>query len=134
MIALRVHHRTIYRYREKVRLGPHRLLLRPRESRDLRLIASDVTVGPDATVTWAHDVFGNAVATASFAVMTDTLVIVTSDGDALLKEAHVTRAAEARKLENELSDLVNQAYGLTAEEITLVWDTAPPRMPTPRPH
>lgn len=45
-----------------------------------------------------------------------------------------TLAAEARKLEHELSDLVNQAYGLTAEEIALMWDTAPPRMPIPRPH
>ena len=41
-------------------------MLRPRESRDLRLISSDVTVTPAAVVTWAHDVFGNAVATASF--------------------------------------------------------------------
>ena len=48
-------------------------------------------------------------------------------------EPACTLAAEARKLENELSDLVNQAYGLTAEEIALMWDTAPPRMPTPRP-
>jgi hypothetical protein len=45
-----------------------------------------------------------------------------------------TRTSEARNLENELSDLVNQAYGLTAEEIALMWNTAPPRMPTPRPH
>jgi hypothetical protein len=42
-------------------------------------------------------------------------------------------AAEARTLERELSDLVNQAYCLTAEEIALMWDTAPPRMPIPRP-
>ena len=30
---------------------------------------------PDAAVTWAHDVFGNAVATASFVGMTDRLVV-----------------------------------------------------------
>ena len=30
---------------------------------------------PAATVTWAHDVFGNAVATASFQTMADNLVI-----------------------------------------------------------
>jgi transglutaminase-like putative cysteine protease len=51
------------------------LLLRPRESRDLRLIASDVVVTPTAVLTWAQDVFGNAVATASFQSMTDILVI-----------------------------------------------------------
>ncbi len=30
-------------------------------------------------------------------------------------------------------DLVNQAYGLTPAEIDLMWQTAPPRMPIPRP-
>lgn len=44
-----------------------------------------------------------------------------------------TLAAEALKLERTLSDLVNQAYGLTPEEIALLWETAPPRMPAPRP-
>ena len=27
------------------------------------------------------------------------------------------------------ADLVNAAYGLTAEEVALLWRTAPPRMP-----
>ena len=75
MIVLRIHHKTTYRYREPVRLGPHRLMLRPRESRDLRLMSSFVTVTPDAVVTWAHDVAGNAVATATFQTPADHLVI-----------------------------------------------------------
>jgi len=50
-------------------------MLRPRESRDLRLISSNVVVTPAAVVTWAQDVFGNAVATATFQTATDTLVI-----------------------------------------------------------
>jgi transglutaminase-like putative cysteine protease len=75
LIALRIRHRTSYRYRQPVSLGPHRLMLRPRESRDLRLISSDVTVTPAAMVTWAHDVSGNAVATATFQAMADNLVI-----------------------------------------------------------
>ena len=40
--------------------------------------------------------------------------------------------AEALKLERRLADLVNQAYGLTPEEIDLMWRTAPPRMPVGR--
>lgn len=75
MITLAIHHRTHFRYREPVGLGPHRLMLRPRESRDLRLIASEVTVTPAATLTWAQDIQGNAVATASFQAMTDHLTI-----------------------------------------------------------
>ncbi len=39
------------------------------------------------------------------------------------------RRAEALILERRLSDLVNAAYGLTPEEIDLMWRTAPPRMP-----
>jgi hypothetical protein len=42
-------------------------------------------------------------------------------------------AAEALKLERTLSDLVNQAYGLTPKEIGLMRKTAPPRVPIPRP-
>ncbi len=38
-------------------------------------------------------------------------------------------AAEAQRLERRVSDLVNQAYGLTPEEVPLMWATAPPRMP-----
>jgi hypothetical protein len=37
--------------------------------------------------------------------------------------------AEAAGLERRLSDLVNEAYGLTPEEVALLWETAPPRMP-----
>ena len=36
---------------------------------------------------------------------------------------------EAAGLERRLSDLVNEAYGLTGEEVDLMWKTAPPRMP-----
>jgi hypothetical protein len=38
-------------------------------------------------------------------------------------------AAEALALERRLSELVNAAYGLTPDEVKLMWDTAPPRMP-----
>ncbi|MBX7073547.1 MAG: hypothetical protein K1X71_10405 [Pirellulales bacterium] len=42
------------------------------------------------------------------------------------------RAAEALVLERRISDLVNEAYGLTPEEVDLMWETAPPRMPFAR--
>ncbi len=75
MTTLKIHHRTTYRYRQPVSLLPHRLMLRPRESRDLRLASSNVTVTPAADVTWTQDVFGNAIATAAFRTMADNLVI-----------------------------------------------------------
>ena len=73
--TLKIHHKTTYRYRQPVSFGPHRLMLRPRESRDLHLISIDVTITPAASVKWAQDVFGNAVATATFQTMSDNLVI-----------------------------------------------------------
>ena len=36
---------------------------------------------------------------------------------------------EADGLERQVSDLVNEAFGLTPEDVRLMWDTAPPRMP-----
>ena len=40
---------------------------------------------------------------------------------------------QRRRLEAEVAELVNAAYGLTAEEIALLWRTAPPRMPCEAP-
>jgi hypothetical protein len=77
LISLNIRHKTTYRFNKLVTLGPHRLMLRPRESRDLRLISSRVMVAPDAVVTWAHDIFGNSVATANRAfVSIDNMQLV----------------------------------------------------------
>ncbi len=76
LVALKIHHKTTYRFNRLVNLWPHRLMLRPRESRDLHLISSQVTTAPNAVITWAQDVFGNAVATATFATMSSNLTIV----------------------------------------------------------
>jgi Bacterial transglutaminase-like N-terminal region len=75
MLKMRVHHRTTYRYHEPVILRPHRLMLRPRESRELRLLSMQLDLRPAAVVTWAQDVAGSMVATATFTGMTDTLTI-----------------------------------------------------------
>ena len=57
-----------------------------------------------------------------------------------LKSEHATSvvplqafAQEASRLESRVSDLVNAAYGLTPDEIALLWQTAPPRMPISQP-
>jgi len=75
LVSLRVAHTTTYHYREPVSLYPHRLMLRPRESRDLRLLSLELTLDPPAVVTWAQDVAGNMVATAAFQARTDSLII-----------------------------------------------------------
>lgn len=75
LIILTTVHRTTYQFQGAVFLGPHRLMLRPRESRDLRLISHDISISPVAELSWSHDVAGNSVATAFFDTPTDHLSI-----------------------------------------------------------
>jgi transglutaminase-like putative cysteine protease len=57
----------VYRYSEPVELGEHRMMFRPRASRDLRLIKTSLAITPrPADLHWIHDVFDNPVAVASF--------------------------------------------------------------------
>lgn len=75
MTTLQIDHRTTYVYRQSVSLGPHRMMLRPRESRDVKLIATKLAIDPLPSLTWANDVFGNTVATATFVDPVSTLII-----------------------------------------------------------
>lgn len=75
MTRLEIHHQTIYQYNTQIEFGPHKLMLRPRESRNLRLISHRLELMPAANVTWAHDVFGNTLATATFSEPSDKLKI-----------------------------------------------------------
>lgn len=68
MTVLNVNHITAYSYRNAVRLGEHRLLLRPRASYDQRLLSMALTIDPmPVEQRWIHDAFDNAVLIASFA-------------------------------------------------------------------
>jgi transglutaminase-like putative cysteine protease len=75
LACLETVHTTTYRYRHQVYLGPHQLMLRPRETRELRLFSHELFITPTATVTWAHDVAGNSIGTALFDTPTDHLVV-----------------------------------------------------------
>lgn len=70
-----IRHRTTYRYASPVTFGPHRLVTRPRDSFDLRLVRADLVTSPPAELRWLHDPLGNAVAIARFAGPADTLDI-----------------------------------------------------------
>ena len=75
VVKLCISHNTTYSYSGPVTLGTHRLMLRPRESRDVRLLSMDLRLMPQATVVWTHDVAGNMVATATFGPRLDRLEI-----------------------------------------------------------
>jgi transglutaminase-like putative cysteine protease len=65
--TLSVRHVTTYRYRRPVRFGEHRLLFRPRDSYDQKLLSCDLQITPrPAELRWIHDPFGNCVAIARF--------------------------------------------------------------------
>jgi transglutaminase-like putative cysteine protease len=66
MKVLRVSHSTAYRYTRPVGFGRHRLMLRPRDSHDLRLVEAELTLSPPGRMRWLHDVFGNSVALVDF--------------------------------------------------------------------
>jgi transglutaminase-like putative cysteine protease len=72
---LTVKHTTEYRYRRAVEFGEHRLMLRPRDSHDLRLLESTLKIEPAAELRWLYDVFGNSVAIAAFQASSDRLGI-----------------------------------------------------------
>jgi transglutaminase-like putative cysteine protease len=74
MSFLTVSHTTVYRYREPVGLGEHRMMFRPRESHDLRLIGTGLTITPrPVQLRWLHDPFDNSVAVATFEGKTSEL-------------------------------------------------------------
>ena len=78
MKTLTVRHRTTYRYASAVTFGPHRLMIRPRDSHDLRLVASALSFTPAGRVGWMHDVFGNSVTIIEFTEPATTLEIVST--------------------------------------------------------
>ena len=74
MPILSVRHRTVYRYRRPVAFGEHRIMFRPRDSYDQRLIEATLDVTPEpASLRWMFDVFGNCVAVTTFDTRAETL-------------------------------------------------------------
>jgi len=66
MRRLTIHHVTTYLYARPVAFGEHRMMFRPRDSHDLRLVSTNLTISPTAIIRWYHDVFGNSITIASF--------------------------------------------------------------------
>jgi transglutaminase-like putative cysteine protease len=75
MPILSIRHITRYRYRNPVALGEHRMMLRPRESYDQRLLSYELEISPEpGRLRSMHDVFGNCVSVAGFEGRTTELV------------------------------------------------------------
>jgi len=107
-------HNTVYRYANPVSLGPHRIMVRPRDSHDLRLLDTGLVIEPAAKVKWIHDVFSNSVGIAEFDQSADQLTITSPlsiehyPTDLHPESSIATRAADY-PFEYEKSDLIDLA-------------------------
>jgi transglutaminase-like putative cysteine protease len=72
-------HRTEYRFAKPVTFGQHRLLFRPRDGHDMRVLATDLVVEPAGPrVDLLHDVYGNSIAHVTPEGAADRLVFTSS--------------------------------------------------------
>ena len=55
-------HTTLYRYGQPVSFGEHRVMFRPRDSHDLRVLATDLVCSPEAQIRMIQDPHSNSVA------------------------------------------------------------------------
>ncbi len=79
MPLLTINHKTEYRYSRAVAFGEHRIMLRPRDGHDLRVLESRLDISPEPmSLRWIHDVFGNSVAIATFDERSDVLTFNSS--------------------------------------------------------
>jgi transglutaminase-like putative cysteine protease len=76
MRQLQIEHLTTYEYSNAVEFLPHRLLLRPREGHDIRIVSSELTIFPAHEVKWHRDVYGNSVAVVAFSESASKLSIL----------------------------------------------------------
>ena len=68
MPILSIRHVTTYHYHQPVAFGEHRIMLRPRDDRDQKILESELEITPTPReLAWTRDRFGNHVATAYFA-------------------------------------------------------------------
>jgi len=84
MTRFSIRHETRYDYERPVSFGPHRLLVRPRDSHAIRLLSADLTLSPPGKTRWTLDALANSV-------------------------CHFTPQGEARRL-SIISDLTIERY------------------------
>jgi transglutaminase-like putative cysteine protease len=67
MPLLTIRHVTTYRYRQPVAFGEHRMMLRPRDSQDQRVVEATIHIRPEPiSIRSVQDAFGNHLTIARF--------------------------------------------------------------------
>jgi transglutaminase-like putative cysteine protease len=118
MSLLTVRHFTTYRYSEPVELGEHRMMFRPRESHDLKLLRSSLSITPNpARLRWLHDVFDNSIAIAAFDGSTSELrfesIVTLQHFEIVLPEYPLEDYAKTYPFRYSDEDIPNLARALT---------------------
>src|SRR5664279_1675809 len=74
MPTLTIRHVTTYRYRQPVAFGEHRMMLRPRDASDQRVLDASVAISPEPkSIRFVQDAFGNHLGIARFSVRSKEL-------------------------------------------------------------
>ncbi len=123
MAILTIEHRTAYRYAKPVSFHEHRLMCRPRDSHDLRLLDTALKITPAASVRWLHDVFGNSIAIASFTEQAAELVFESS-----FRAEHYPAEPQQVVVEEYASHL---PFNYSSEEVADLGRTAERHYPDP---
>lgn len=96
MPLLNLSHVTTYTYKRAVSFGEHRVMVRPRESFDQHLLDATLTIDPEpCELRWVQDVFGNAVAIATFDRRASRLVF-----DSKVRVDHAPAAVQVVDIED----------------------------------
>ena len=121
MSLLTVRHITNYRYSEPVGLGVHRMMFRPRESHDLKLLRTSLSIMPNpARLRWLHDVFDNSIAIAEFDGFTSELrfeSIVTLRHFEIALPEYLTNSIVGNR------NLIRVAVAWSPEQVLPLWGT-----------
>jgi len=78
MRRLKIWHETKYDFSTEIKLGPHQLLIRPREGHDIRIETSELEITPAHQRRWHRDIYDNSVLTVEFDAPTKSLSIISS--------------------------------------------------------
>lgn len=123
MPLLTVTHTTTYRYANPVTFGEHRMMMRPRDSHDLRLLETSLIIRPAANIRWIHDVFGNSVAIARFSEPSDELHV-----ESMFRTEHYPLAEGGVEIEEYAR---HHPFSYDASEVPDIGRTAERHYPDP---
>ena len=112
MKRIRITHKTEYHYRQPVKFGPHRALMRPREGHDVHIESGRVEIEPKASIRWLRDLHANSVAIINFEEPASTLRILSEVDVDLYDDTPITCMIDANARSFPFQYLASEQVGL----------------------